>query len=676
MKFLVNRRLATRISIITTAITFAGMLLLWFIVSSRVASMVKNNITNQMTDAVESRASIINDYVTSAEEYITAFALGSEVRNLLANPENPALLRQAQQYTEDFAAVKGIFEGLYISTPSTYVLTHTSADAIGITTRTGDSLEEFQNTILTSPKLTNLGIMKSPGTGSMILSMYYPIFEGKKCTGYVGAGVYAGQLMNVLLDLDIEGLPNSEYVFLNASTGTYLYHPDDALLNTETTDSGYQEIIKRINITDETTMTGTYSYEDGTGEQQLVVYKYLKEQDWIFMVHDSSAEVYKNVSSIHRTVGLLCACVAACIVLITLLILYREGRELMVVERAIRRLGRLELSADRELEAFFDRTDEIGMIAQTIHQLSDCLRRTIEDIGRILKEMADGNISVDVSRNEDYYIGDFKVLAQSLRSIRTHLTDVMRDITHIASQVDSGANQVSAGAQALSRGTMQQQDSMNGLVSHMTDITAQIKNSTARCTNASDLVDRATGYAAEAGHKMEQLVTATRNIDQSSARIGSIIKTIEDIAFQTNILSLNAAVEATRAGEAGKGFSVVSDEVRNLAARSAEAARDTSTLIGRSIQDVQTGTESTSLVISAMQVISECIQSIKALMDEIAGASIQQSEMIVSIETRIREVSKVIEENSKAARESASISNELSDQARTLNQLIGQFRIS
>ncbi len=121
---------------------------------------------------------------------------------------------------------------------------------------------------------------------------------------------------------------------------------------------------------------------------------------------------------------------------------------------------------------------------------------------------------------------------------------------------------------------------------------------------------------------------------------------------------------------------MVSDEVRNLAARSAEAARDTSTLIGRSIQDVQTGTESTSLVISAMQVISECIQSIKALMDEIAGASIQQSEMIVSIETRIREVSKVIEENSKAARESASISNELSDQARTLNQLIGQFRIS
>ena len=109
MKFLVNRKLATRISIITTVITCAGMLLLWFVVSGRTAAMVEGNITNQMIDAVESRASIINDYVASAEEYMTAFALGSEVRELLLAPEDAALLQKGQKYTEDFAAVKGIF---------------------------------------------------------------------------------------------------------------------------------------------------------------------------------------------------------------------------------------------------------------------------------------------------------------------------------------------------------------------------------------------------------------------------------------------------------------------------------------------------------------------------------------------------------------------------------------
>ena len=174
---------------------------------------------------------------------------------------------------------------------------------------------------------------------------------------------------------------------------------------------------------------------------------------------------------------------------------------------------------------------------------------------------------------------------------------------------------------------------------------------------------------------MEQLTIATRNIDQSSNQIGSIIKTIEEIAFQTNVLAVNASVEAAHAGSAGKGFSVVADEVRSLANKSGEAAQNTSVLIGRSIQDIKVGTESTDHAISAMQVINECIQSIKMLMDEIALASVQQSEMITSVEKGIKEISRVVQTNSAAAEESAAVSKELSSQARTLNRLIGQFRI-
>lgn len=185
MRFIENKKLAARIGIITTIITLLGMTLLWLFVSNNVASVVKNDITNQMTDAVEARAAIIDEYVLSAEEYMTAFALSSEVRDLLLNPDDPALLARAQKYTEDFASVKGIFEGLYIATPATHVLTHTSQDAIGITTRSGDSLKTFQETILSRQALTNLGIMKSPGTGSMILSMYYPIFEDQQCIPFV-----------------------------------------------------------------------------------------------------------------------------------------------------------------------------------------------------------------------------------------------------------------------------------------------------------------------------------------------------------------------------------------------------------------------------------------------------------------------------------------------------------
>ena len=674
MRFIENKKLAARIGVITTVITLIGMTLLWLVVSTNAASMVKNDITNQMTDAVESRAAIINEYVVSAEEYMTAFALGSEVRDLLLNPDDLELLARAQSYTEDFAAVKGVFEGLYIATPVTHVLTHTSQGAIGMTTRSGESLKTFQDTILSRRELTNLGIMKSPGTGSMILSMYCPIFEGQRCIGYVGAGVYASHLMDSLLNLDIQGLPNSEYVFLNVDTGVYLYHEDDALLNTQTTDAGYLEIIRRIQ-TDGGTQANTYSYRDENGVRQLVVYKYLKDRGWVFMVRDNAAEVYAAVTTVRVLVGVLCAAMAAAVILITLLMLRREGRELMAVERAIGRLGELNLSADQELEPFYGRSDEIGMIAQTTHRVCGCLRKTIDDVGRILGEMANGNLTVDVTANESYYIGDFKALSASLQSIHSNLVRVIRDISQVAGQVDTSAERVSSGAQALAQGTTEQAASVERLMTNVTAITEQIQTSTVRCGSASELVDRANGYAVEADTKMEQLTAATRNINQSSTQIGTLIKTIEDIAFQTNILALNAAVEAARAGTAGKGFSVVADEVRSLAAKSTEAAQNTNELITRSIQSAKTGTESTDMAVSAMSVINDCIQAIKSLMDEIAAASVQQSEMISLVESGIKEISTVVQDNSNAAEKSASVSMELSQQARTLSNLISRFRV-
>ena len=612
MKFMENKKLAARIGIITTIITLAGMAILWLFVSTNAASVVKNDITNQMTDAVEARASIIDAYVLSAEEYMTAFALGGEVRALLLNPDDPELLAQAQKYTEDFAAVKGVFEGLYIATPETHVLTHTSQGAIGMTTRSGDSLKTFQNTILARQELTNSGIMQSPGTGSMILSMYYPIFEDQRCIGYVGAGVYASHLMDSLLNLNIKGLPDSEYVFLNVETGVYLYHEDETLLNTSTTESGYLEILRRIQE-DGGTQANTYSYRDEAGVRQLVVYKYLRDRGWVFMVRDNATEVYGAVTMVRVLVGVMCAVTAAAVILITLLILRREGRELMVVERAIGRLGDLNLSADQELEPFYGRSDEIGMIAQTTHGVCSCLRKTIDDVGRILGEMA--------------------------------------------------------------QGTTEQASSVEGLMENVTSITAQIQTSAVRCGSATQQVGLATSYAAEADTRMEQLTTATQHIDQSSTQIGTIINTIEDIAFQTSILALNAAVEAARAGSGGKGFSVVADEVRILAAKSAAAAQNPNQLISRSIQSAKTGNESTDLAVSAMRDINSCIQSIKTLMDEIAAASVQQSEMISLVETGIKEISVVVQSNSAAAEKSAAVSRELSQQARALNGLIRRFRI-
>lgn len=155
--------------------------------------------------------------------------------------------------------------------------------------------------------------------------MYYPIFEGQQCIGYVGAGVYASRLMDSLLDLDIKGLPGSEYVFLNVDTGVYLYHEDEELLNTKNADAGYREIIRRIQAGGDARVS-TYSYRDENGVRQLAVYKYLKDRGWVFMVRDNATEVYASVATVRIWVGALCAAMAAAVILATLLMLRREEK--------------------------------------------------------------------------------------------------------------------------------------------------------------------------------------------------------------------------------------------------------------------------------------------------------------------------------------------------------------
>ncbi len=669
-----NRKLASRISILTTIITLAGMLLLWTVISSNTETMVRDNITNQMANAVESRAVIIDDYVTSAEEYLIAFALSGEVRDLLANPEDPDLLQKARQYTIDFANVKGIFEGLYIAAPDTYVLTHTAPEAIGITTREGESLKTFQDTILATKELTNLGIMESPGTGNMVISMYYPIYEGEECIGYVGAGVYADRLMDALLDLQLKSLPDSEYVFINAETGVYLYHEDDSLLNTEIQDKGHLEVIKRVQEGGGASPEA-YTYKDGSGKKQIVVYKYLENRGWIFMVQDNSSTVYSSVATVRILTGAACAGVAFFTILVTIGVLSRTGKELMVVERAISELSEFNLSADKGLERFYGRKDEVGLIAEATHNVCSHLKAAIEDIERILSEIADGNLSVDVEKNEGYYIGGLRMLTVSLQAIQTKLTKVLKEISLVSSHVNEEAEQVLSRAESLSHGATEQALSVQALGNAVSNIEQQA-GSTARYASLAKEENIRTHQRIETcSNEMLALMDAMQTIDEKSKEIIKVVKTIEDIASQTNILSLNAAIEAARAGMGGKGFAIVAEEVRMLAGQSAEAARSTAYLIGETVAAVETGSHISDMTNQALQ---EVVASAKNVSDAVASifeAADGQACAVGQISQELECISNVAQSNSDAVKDSAEVSEKMSEQAAMLKTQVSKFQL-
>ena len=332
--------------------------------------------------------------------------------------------------------------------------------------------------------------------------------------------------------------------------------------------------------------------------------------------------------------------------------------------------GDLGLNQHETMVVDIHSDDEIGVLAQSFDGTIQRLRNYIGEISGMLNAIAGGDLTAQITQE---YVGDFASIRASLNDILQKLNGTMGQIVSSAEYVANGSDQMSTAAQALSQGAMEQTSAVEDLEETMRQVSGRIRQTAENAQQAQAQVDEMGRQLTESNQKMQEMIAAMGEITDSSNEIGKIIKTIEDIAFQTNILALNAAVEAARAGAAGKGFSVVADEVRNLAAKSSEAAQNTNSLVKRSIRDVKTGTESTDQAVSAMQVINDCIQSIKALMDEIAAASVQQAEMISLVENGIKEISSVVQTNSSAAERSAAVSKELSDQARTLNNLIGRF---
>lgn len=669
-----NRKLASRISILTTVITLAGLLLLWIVIAFSTESMVRSYITNQMMNAVESRAVIIDDYVTSAEEYLKAFALSGEVRELLTNPSDSELLYKAQQYTIDFSNVKGIFEGLYIADTNTYVLTHTSPEVVGITTRKDKDLENFRNTVLATQDLTNLGIMQSPGTGNMVISMYCPIYDGQTCLGFVGAAVYANRLMDALLDLELKNLPESRYVFINAQTSVYLYHADESLLNAQITEKGHLAIIEQTE-TENNIKTELYTYRNSSGRKQLAVYKYLKNRDWIFMVEADSSKVYSSVALVRILMGIACAIIATIIIYTTRTFLNKTGKELMIVENAISELSKFNLAADKGLEPFYGRKDEVGMIADATHNVCSHLSVAFEDIERILSEIANGNLTVDVIQNESFYIGDLKILTGSLQTIRSKLTKVIKEISLVSNQVTEEAQQVLSRADIMSQGAAEQTISVQTLETEISNIKHHADSTTKFASLAKEENIQTHQRIETCSNDMLNLINAMQTIDEKSKEIHNIIKTIEDIAHKTNILSLNAAIEAARAGETGKGFAVVADEVRMLAGQSAEAARNTAFLIRETVAAVETGSHISDLTNQALQEVVASAENVSDAVASIFKSADDQSCAIDQISHQLERISDVVQSNGKVIKNSAAVSEKMSEQAAMLSAQVSKFQL-
>ncbi|MBQ9120524.1 MAG: methyl-accepting chemotaxis protein [Lachnospiraceae bacterium] len=323
-------------------------------------------------------------------------------------------------------------------------------------------------------------------------------------------------------------------------------------------------------------------------------------------------------------------------------------------------LGKVDIVLNKKAD------DDFGAVIDDFQKVF----ANIKEQAEIATEVADGNMTIRITpKSEDDIMG---IALQQLVMRNQHSLSNIREAAY---QVTASSAQVASASEALAQGSTEQASAIEEITASIADISEKTKQNAIQANSATELMAKAMQNVELGNTEMQEMVIAMQEINKSSESISKIIKVIDDIAFQTNILALNAAVEAARAGDAGKGFAVVAEEVRNLAAKSADAATETATLIEDSIKKVENGSKLANDTAQALEEITDVVNQSQTMVADIAQASNYQATAIAQIDKAVEQVSQVVQTNSATSQECAAASMEMSEQAGRVREMISTYNL-
>ncbi len=316
--------------------------------------------------------------------------------------------------------------------------------------------------------------------------------------------------------------------------------------------------------------------------------------------------------------------------------------------------------------------DEFGELAVNFNDSCETLHNIVTDVGSLLNQMAQGDFNIEAKKE---YVGEFTEVLQSIQKMNYDLNNTLKNINEASVQVALGSGQLAEGAQLLAEGATEQASTIEELTATIENVSKLAQDSAARAENTYYMVEDAEKKAERSQEELKELTNAMERINSTSMEIQNIIASIEDIASQTNLLSLNASIEAARAGEAGRGFSVVADQIRKLAADSSQAAVNTKELIEKSLMEIGKGNDITNKTVYALNEILDIMKSFSSTIKGASMLSNNQAELLKQIEAEVEQISEVVQNNSSAAQETSATSEELLAQSENLRKLVEQFKL-
>ena len=637
-----------------------------FMMRSAVVSSQKQDLTLESEAALHELSGFFGTYSKVAQQ----LAVNPEIRTLLAETKQGNSILEHEKMDTVRTYLQNVvqtdpdnFLAAWIADKDTSTVTqsdnYTSDENWIFTERVWYSQVETGKTALTEP-------YQDPSTGSVIVSAVSPVYDetDNSLTGVAGVDISLDRMTDVMSHYKIG---ENGYIFLLSSEGKMVYHPQSDLL-----EKNISELDVSKNLAD--------ALE--AGKEKFLKYKINGETKYGVVAFSDSIG-YTVVSTMsfaefYSTVFLMIIALLVIFILGILLIIFSIRRSASNLTRPILELNHTaqQLAAgDLDVELHISAEDEIGELGHSIGETVNRLKEYIvyiDEMAEVLAQLADGKLNIELKND---YLGEFQKLKVALLNISDSMSEVMEHILTSAGEVSSGATELANASQILAEGAGAQAAAVEELVANTISVEEQVKQNQKDAEVSAKETERVTTMMEQNQDKMSRMMEAVSKIHETSRQVVGIIQTIEEIADQTNLLSLNASIEAARAGEAGKGFAVVADEIGKLAMESSKAANMTRDLIGVSMEEIDRGSAIAKGVMTSLEESVQAVDNINGMIRKTAENAATQATNMDQIRMGIEEIARGVQDNSAAAQETSATSEQLASQAVVLNELVQRFEL-